>query len=178
MLSSSCSFRPHGARWRYCTTEPLCSFVGPLGQEPRPSPQGSNAQNGNCTRDLFLCCVDRRAHGCIQGLQGPRGLCHRWTRGLQAILHKCLPTCSSIQECARGAGEANLPAQAWDSLTARPGCTARLPWASPASSSTLDFPSIVFISDPSLPSNLNIPHALQEARGTWICSGRLLASGA
>ena len=84
------SFRPHGARWRYCTTEPLCSFMGPLGQEPRPSLQGSNAQNGNCTRDLFLCCVDRRAHGCIQGLQGPRGLCHRWTRGLPAILHKCL----------------------------------------------------------------------------------------
>lgn len=90
----------------------------------------------------------------------------------------CTNACSSIQECAPGAGEANLPAQACDSLTACPGPTARLPRASPAAASTLDFPSIVSVSDLSLPSTPNIPHALQEPPGAWICSGRVLASGA
>lgn len=82
--------------------ELLCSFAGPRGRSSRPSLQGRDAQkNGNCTRDFFCCCVDRRTHGCIQGSQGPRGL--HVTGGQGSYKPFCTnaypPAHSSIQEC-------------------------------------------------------------------------------
>lgn len=54
-------------------TELLCSIAESRRRSPGPPSRVEMAKNGNCTRDLFLCCMDRKIHGCIQGLQGPHG---------------------------------------------------------------------------------------------------------
>lgn len=53
--------------WSYTDTEQTFGIAGPGAGAQAPL-QGRDAQNGNCTS------VDRKVHGCIQGLQGPRGL--------------------------------------------------------------------------------------------------------
>ena len=145
MLSSSCSSRPCGTLWRYCTDRSLCSFAGPeVGAQATPPPQGRDAQkNGNCTKDLFFCCVDRRAHVYIQGLRGPCGL--HVTGGGQGgykpfCTNACSPAHSFVQEYATeglAGPTCQLRHVTWPDCM--PGHTARLPPASPASSSGLDF---------------------------------------
>lgn len=46
---------------------------GERGRSPGLRPRAERHE-WDCTRALFLCCVDRRARGWIPGLQGPRGL--------------------------------------------------------------------------------------------------------
>lgn len=81
--------------------ELLHSFAGPRVRSSSPPSRADAQKNGNCTRDFFCCCVDRRAHGCIQGSQGPRGL--HVTGGQGSYKPFCTnaypPAHSSIQEC-------------------------------------------------------------------------------
>lgn len=182
MLSSSCSSRPRGAIWRYCTDRIALQLCRAQGSEPRPFLQGREAQkNGNCTRDFFRCCMDRRAHGCIQGLQGPRGL--HVTGGQGSYKTFCTkaypPAHSSVQECATEGllGPAcQLRRVTWPNGTPRAHCRASV--GQPCLPLYLGFfpPLLLFLTICSLPLSTHLMPC-RSPPGEWICKGYLPPSG-
>lgn len=129
MLSSSCSSRPRGTTWRYCTDRIALQRRRAQEQEPRPSFQGRDAQkNGNCTRNLFLCHVDRKSSWLHSGIAETTWAMSWVDKGATSCFAQ-MPTqlstlpSRSVQLRSR---LASLPAQAcdWSGCTPRTHCQA------------------------------------------------------
>lgn len=166
MLSSSCSSRPRGALWRYCTDGIVLQLCRAWGRSPGPPSRVEMHRKMEIalgtssfavwTEELmvvFRDCVDHVDY------------MHRWwTRGYKSFCtNACPPAYSFIQEYATeglAGPTCQLRHVTWPNCMPRAHCQAftsqsclQLSWI---------FSSISFISDHLLPSTLNTPHALQE----------------